>query len=560
MNNVANIAAVITLSAAQLAEYVRSAQDAYKNYKTTAMRSAANCYLVWLFTSSDQATDMARDWIKDQIADRNAEIERHNDNLPSLKERVNAYKASEIASVTAVELAEIEPYLAYTDTDWDKAVQTKIEAREGASPFTEVVKFVFGFDSASDASNISRYAKALEYVQARHGALTELTADGVVALLDKAGGLEGAINAVRNGEDGHANFAGGGAGDPQRDAKVRALKVAISNSATLTSFSYEPKFANDDYVFMIGRRRGADVAVYGELDLSENEANALVMKIDTDLISTLDPFAEFVARVAKLGSLVREGSASAYTVDGTQSGDKMKVARAYALCDATDGTTFMHVSARYTEASAVIVARPKSPVMLGTLKPKQFLMLPTEPATGFKTGKDMVKLVNSVADRIMFRFAATKEVSDAPVVWSALSNDPQNLSPAPEFVWGIMAKQKRYPVNVNRFNAQFTVVLNKSDVVDIHESYTSKWEKAPKNAKKVFLPLELSCDGVTLSLNHAKHLEKRIPVGSTLAANVALPMRPRDISDLIAILCEQNALLNRPILASLPSVTVPTLW
>ena len=499
-----------SVDAAKLNGYVQSARTAIKNYKKTAMTSAACCYLVWWYTSSEHADAQAASWLDHQITSRNAVIESFNDNLPTLKARVAEYNAGEAGEITAEELAEIKPYLGYDDAKWAGAEKRKIEAREGASTYTEVVKFVFEFDLASDAPNISRYAKVLEFIAARHEQLVELTEDAIVDLLDNVGGFEAALLIARGNEDASDNGDDGGdvsTGDAKRAAKVEALKAAIGNSAPLHSITYDPKFARDGYVFFIGHKQDDKVAVYGEIDVSENEANALVLKVDTDLIGGLDPFAEFAAKVTEIGNgIVREGSNSAYTVDDTSSGEKLKVARAYALCDDADGN-YVQVSARYTDASAVVIARPKSGINIGTLKPKQYLMLPAHRAatdTVTKTGKDLAKQLGGIGDRILLKLEAVNEVSNTPVIWQ-VGSTTQEKTPAqnvPQFRWGIMAQQKVYPVCVDRFRDKFCVTLAKTDLQKVREEYTDNWKAADKGEKKVFIPLELSYDGISLTFNH----------------------------------------------------------
>ena len=317
MTNLSNHPVHVSASAEQLAGYVRSANDAFKNYKKTAMTSAAYCYLVWWHTASEQADQLSREWLKQQVRDRNVEVEHHNDNLASLEKRVADHNSGKVV-VGGKELTDLKPYLGYTETDWTAAAKMKVEAREGSSPFTEVVKFVFCFDSSKDASNVSRYCKTLEYVDEHHGRLTEVTVEAVVKLLEACGGFEAAVDYMRgnadNGKSRTVEIPG------EWDAKVDAFKNAIGNATPLGSIAYDPKFANDDRVFFIARKQETGVDILGELDLTKNEANGLQMKVDTDCITTLDPFVQFAAQITSLGSLVHEGKDSAFTEDGTAAG------------------------------------------------------------------------------------------------------------------------------------------------------------------------------------------------------------------------------------------------
>ena len=200
----------------------------------------------------------------------------------------------------------------------------------------------------------------------------------------------------------------------------------------------------------------------------------------------------------------------------------------------------MQVSARYAEASVVVHARPKSGIDIGRLKPGQHLMLPTEPVEGIKIGKDMVRSLADIGDRVMLKFECAVEDSETPIIWNALPLRHAGFTPVAAYKWSVMATQRHFPVSVYRFNARFTATLSMSDMLRIRDSYTSKWEKAPKDAKKVFLPLEVSCDGTAFKLDHQKYQRFTVVVGSPEIANVSLSLRPRDLSDLVDKLCEQK--------------------
>ncbi len=536
MSNLSNYV-VFNPDAEALAGFVKAAMDAYKNYRKTAMKSAAFCYMVWWHSGSERAHDQQRAWLKQQIADRNAEIDRDNSELDARKNRVAAHKTGK-AVLTGNELADHKAYLDYSEAQWTAATRLKVAARDGASEFTEIVKFVFDFDRTSDASNISRYSTVLEYIKARHDQLDDVTPDAVVQLLEDAGGFEAALEIARGNVDEDKKDPDRNSGD--RDAKVAALKSAFSGTP-LTTFAYAAKFAQDDFVFLLAKKQGSNLDVLGELSLTDNEAKQMVLRADTDIIGNLDPLAEFAAQVASLSSLVHEGKDSAFTIDGTASGKKLKVARTFALCDDMSGTVQVQVSARYTDASAVIIARPKTGIDIGTLTPGQFLMLPTDPVDGANNSRQMTKALASVGDRVSMTLEASAGDSAAPVVWKAMSRNGTSLAPVAEYKWGIMAAQKRYPVNVYRFTPQFSVTLQKADVLHIQDDYTSKWQKAGKDEKKTFLPLELSYDGVEFALDHEKHRRFGLTVDSTQTATVTLSLRPRDLSDLIEKLGAQKA-------------------
>lgn len=541
-----------SIDAAKLDAFVNNAQEAYKNYKSAAMKSAANCYLFWFYAASEQADGVSRSYFDTKVAERNDKIDRFNNALPTLEARVAAYVNGEASDVTADEKAKLEPYANYSKADWDKAAKLKVEARADASPFTLAVKYVFEFDHPSDASNVSRYAKVLEYIHERRDDLEALTEDAIVARLKKAGGFEAALDIARgndpdaaktNGDSGNTG-PGNAEADAQRNAKVAALKTAISHAEPVANLSYAPKFARDGYVFLIGRKLDDQVAIYGELAATENEAKSLVLKVDTDVLGALDPFAEFAAKVCEIGTVVRDGKKSMYTADDTSSGEHLKVARTYVLRD-DDRGTFVQISARYTETSAVVIARPKPEIDIGTIKSGEFLMLPTERRdddTVTKTGKDLAKQVSSIGDRIMFGMAAITGTADTPLVWEIVPHGKMaaQCDKEPRFCWTLASKEKHQPVCIANFNSKFTVELRKTAVQAVYEQYISNWQKAKKDEDKTFLPITLAHNGLGLSFEHAKHKSHLVPLGAEEQPMVTLALRPRDIADLFQLLAEQN--------------------
>jgi hypothetical protein len=217
---------------------------------------------------------------------------------------------------------------------------------------------------------------------------------------------------------------------------------------------------------------------------------------------------------------------------------------AYVLRDDKRGT-FVQVSARYTDTSAVIIARPKSEINIGTIQSGQFLMLPTERRdddTLTKTGKDLAKQVSRIGDRIMFGMTAIAGNADTPVIWQIVphSKTAAQGDKEPRFRWTLASKETHQPVCIDNFNAKFTTELRKTVVQAVYEEYVSNWQNARKGEEKTFLPLTLSYNGLSLSFHHAKHKAYAVPMGSVEQPKVTLALRPRDIADVFKLLAEQN--------------------
>lgn len=97
-----------SIDAAKLDAFVNNAQEAYKNYKSAAMKSAANCYLFWFHAASEQADGVSRSYFDDKVAERNDEIDRFNNALPALEARVAAFVNGGAGDITVEEKAKLE--------------------------------------------------------------------------------------------------------------------------------------------------------------------------------------------------------------------------------------------------------------------------------------------------------------------------------------------------------------------------------------------------------------------------------------------------------------------
>jgi hypothetical protein len=178
------------------------AQRNFKNSKTSASEAAAYAYFVWRDTMSPHADTYAADWIKTEIEKRNDEISRHNKVENDDRERAEKFALGRLkqAAISKNEQVRLRGLAALDDEAWKLRLKVPIEAREDANAFTKIVKFVFRFDSPADASNTSRYAKVLEWIDA-HCATVQGPSEIVSAIKD-AGGFDKVIHMqrlVRNG-------------------------------------------------------------------------------------------------------------------------------------------------------------------------------------------------------------------------------------------------------------------------------------------------------------------------------------------------------------------------
>ncbi len=195
---------------------IAQANTAYQLSKESAARAAAYAYLVWRDTMADAASQEARNWLIEQVRTRNDAIDQHNVEEETLRKRVEAYKngklrelnrddlalqesedASELALIIRernrlTKLGELAPKA------WEARKKILIEARDGSSEFTVIVKFVFQFHHVSDSDVSSRYAKVLEWIHGKFAGKTISDVTDIIGVIQAEGGFERVLHQQRN--------------------------------------------------------------------------------------------------------------------------------------------------------------------------------------------------------------------------------------------------------------------------------------------------------------------------------------------------------------------------
>lgn len=492
MNTVANIFLPTPVTADDVIQFKTDAATEYGNSKTSAMKSAANAYLVWYHCESEYAQPALRGWLDGEIDKLNAEITAHN-------KVIDDQEAA----------------------DSKKKKQVKIEGREGASSFTRIVKFVFGFKKPSDASHVSRYSKALEYIEQNKDDLNgELTVDAIVSLLTAAGGFEAAVEKMRGTASNSASNV--------RNATLQKIKQVVSGISTENEIAFAPKHDQGGYVFLVGRTTATGVMVCGELAINDNEeADALLLKIDGSVMGNPAPAVDFVSRVVSIGKLVHEGR-EGNAVDTAGSGKKFKIARTYSLLK-NGASTQVVVSARYAEASLVVHAYPKGDFSIGSLEQGQGVML--DQAAASKLGKDF----SDPALRQLMTLNAVQGEDEVPVRWD-ISTEMGDATEQSSFEWKSMFGQKHLPLNTRGYDPECRITLTNAQLRELYENELVKWAQTKADDKDAKKPMHVEFDGETLTVGNGAFGYYKLQLAGSKRAHVSLTMRPRDVLDLFKAL------------------------
>lgn len=519
------------------------------------MEAAANAYMLWLCTQSAHATKSAGDWLEKEIEAANEAISSHNEKAKTLQERVKAFQEGKLKDddplnekprdaqhATEIEKAkaELRGYFLWDKKEWARGRKMKIEARDGASSFTRIVKFVFGFDEVQHSDQVARYALVLEWISGQFPEDAPDSSDDVLAALKDAGGFEDVIYLQRQPKAGVAETA-----DDRKlinDAIREDIKHALANLAPIGSIPVEARYDQDGFVVVLGRKAGSSINLIGEVQLTESEMQSAISSIGGDIDIPNASSSEFVARVLDLGRLVSEGQDTRMSRDGTQQGDKVKVQRVVAYRPGLDNQPEFVISARATDASAIVYAWPKDTAELGI--PPKPLMLNTP------NRKRMEMWVRDQNVRRHIAIQADQEPkradgspAESPMAWISgnailLSRSSKNATQ--QFFWSDLSHADFKPLDLDNFQPQFNAAIDDVDLDRLFMDRLKAWGASKSPTKQAMIAI-LKFDADKLEILIKDHEPLDIKLAKPGTGRFTLTFRIRDLYDLVQSLLKQRA-------------------
>ena len=477
-------------------QHIAEAKRFYTASKDNAAGAVANCYMVWRDTFGPGADKLLRDWINKKIEARNDEIEKEN-------EKIRDDAALDKKAKARLRLS-------------------KIKARNGASQFAVIVKFVFDFVEQSDASMVSRYSTILDWVDAQIGSQVVQCADEVAELIKNAGNMEKIIRAQR----GHGPTMSADARVAIAAAITDKVKGAV-NVADAKSVCDLALECEEGLVVLLGRYDGKTVEVVSDRKLADGELNDWIKRFSDDIVVKVDEKTEFVSRVLYLGGLVAEGAVTELTRHGTTSGERLKEERVVTLLPHAAGGVEMVVSARHTEASVVIKARVKAPrIDMGTV---------TEPIM-LDAGK-RATLDNLLRERGLRSLITIDPVNDHDGIGWVAVNSALNVKQGAEtrVNWTPLADEEHKPLAVDGFNARFSVEVSRETLNQLYDVSLKEWEDVTeKQAKDKPKLVTLTFQGNSMVYNCDGQAAQMLSVNGKARNLSVLRFRPRDLVQLVA--------------------------
>ena len=544
---ISNSNSVQKVTPAIIIDNINKAKHSFFQSKEAAGEAAARAYMVWGDTMSPTAHKDSRDWIDAQIAKRNHAIEEHNKEEKALREKAKKFVNGKLADdnwlnskpETQAEREELAKEKAMlialnelTSQQWTARRKVAVEARDNASKFTKVVKYVFEFEYATEASVTSRYATVMEWIDTRFAGVvihdvTELT-DAIKA----AGGFEAVLNEQRGNKSSAYD-----AGETDREAIAAALatqtKAAIKTAAAKAIFEMEVNDVQENIVFLVGRFVDGKVEVVGEMPMSADKLDEAVAKFCDDTVLPTHANTEFVARVLQLGKLVEEGKASDATEDGLKAGKRELVQRAFTLVPNKGSGVEVLVSAVFADASIIVKAKPNlDHVVLGAVATPVMMK-----------AADLHALEKMLGDRATRRLVdVTPDINDGELSWiacnSALAANKSANAERRQCFEPVIDQEVK-PLDVDVFKTQFAVEVEVSDLRALYKDYLKAWKEV-KDAKKNQKPMTLTFKDNKVNCQIDTQLGYEVPSFGANPIAVQLTFRPRDIHALVLELTKQT--------------------
>ena len=529
-----------------------NARSSFQNYKESAASAAANAYMLFRDTQSDYATKEGKDWIENEIKVRNEEITEHNDKLKEDQKRVTDYKENKLPDTDfifndpknaeekkqiAAEKQRLDSLKAKDKAYWDRERLVKIEAKEGASQFTKIVKYTFEFDRAIHSTSVYRFTTALEWVHEKLSGEEINDVAEIVTAIDAAGGFEAILEEMRlkrSGDD-----------SDQEDRKIIAdriysdTKAALKEAKPLATIPLEARHSQDGLVLMVAKYEGGKAQVVAEIEAGDGEFKRLISRYEDPNLLPVAPTTEFVGRLLALGELVSEGENS--SGNNKKDDDATKTQRLLILHKGKNGKLEFMISARFADAAVIVKAQPKSEIELGSPDAAIFMKSKTRRELEKKISTyERRRLIDMSSDMNPLR--ADGKAAEASMSWIACNSalkEKNSKNASGQFYWYNLDGQDKKPLDTDHFEPRAFFSLSGEHIRSIYNEGLNPWEKLT-DARKASKLVTIKNDADTIHVTVKDEKTVSVPVLKATGPTVAASFRPRELSNLFSLLTKQH--------------------
>lgn len=434
-------------------------------------------------------------WLTAQIEARNIEIKKHNDDLSDLFKRAKDFMDGKLSKedhlnkkpadeaekqVHEAERSELRRISGLSLKEKNKMRRILVEAREGASKYTKLVKFIFQFDKDFHAGMVSRYSLALEWIGSKFDQSVDMEVDDIKKLILDNDGFEKIVLDQREINDNSE--------ESQEQASIisKAIKAAargkVETMGPIITVPIIPDRTKDGFGLLLFRMVEGEVSVIGDAGLTDYDIDRAVNYQGSKSPIECDPISDFVGKAVELGLVIKDGQ----EVKGeTESGKKIYVQRCLSIKPDDNGNAQLIVSLRNADAAPILRAIPKTAQI--TAIGNQAFMLRTEDRKNLENEiknperrslismlpvRDPVRKDGTPAESIMAWKVSNRALADA-------GQDNAERS----FYWREIEKIDPKPLDIDNFQPIFDGHVDNTDLSLIVDNILEPWTKDKSKEK-----------------------------------------------------------------------------
>lgn len=490
-----------------------NARASHVAYKKKALETSAYLYTLYILTLSPSATKQARDWLDREIELANLQIAK--DNVGRTQNKLK-----------------------------------RVEARNGASKFTVLVKLVLELLEADQASYISRHCKVLERVDEEFAGKQIGSPQEIVDWITAQGGFEALIRSQPY-EDKSKDVPQDLGDDRAAAAAVAGvIKEELANRQPLVKVKAAKSFT-DGLFLAVGRRTGGQFEIVSTSPLPDDDL--WVSYFEKDLGPNVDTTTAIANQVASLGELVDEGRVTDKTEEDLPGAKALKEERALSLIPQGTGNPTLMVSARRAKSSIVVKARSANPaVQLGS--PRSPVVMDHDCHIELRS-----RLRGAYAVRMVLVTATTDE--EGRLIWTVAPTALSKAMATTRHRWDEAACLLHPPLDVRGFDPQFTVDITAGNLNRLLVERVKVWEakeraataaakaqaktggtstgKSKSAGPKKRISLKFEGGSLTYSMPH--HDDLALPITGAVPQAITLQFRPYDLLRVLDKLRVQSA-------------------
>ena len=550
-NLISDVQSESVISARTILDKISLAQKSYRLSKDSAARAAAYIYMVWCDTLSPSATAEAREWLNEQVIQRNRQIHEHNAGEDTLRKRVKAFNKNKLAEYdrndralqesddsaekVLIEAARklLNDCCKLTAKEWSDRKMVPIQSRSGASQFASLVKFVLELHHSKDTSTTARYSAAVGWIHDQFEQKSGYSAQDIVDTIQATGGFDRIIDIYRGTKQqvsvAQSELCGS---ERQSMAKYASEKVisAYKTSQQMVTVQMHSEYARDGLVVLIGRQNGDHIELVSELDVDSRTRNTIFSGQAVDGVLPTQDAAEFLGRFMTFAELVDVKDLPLHAELGLSAGQPIRSERILSMLPDDRAGFQLQVSACHADACVIVTATPRATTIgLGRVEQVVYLTASQTDLLGH--------MVSKPTHRRMFTFSRYE--GQEMVKWTArnVALDPTKFTSASrDIAWNDMSRLFGQPLEVVGYKPFLVKPCSMADILKVNADIAAKSNKENKSSEAYHLKF----NGHKVVFADDGSVDLQASIGSTSVFTMNVNLRIQDAQALFALLSDLN--------------------